>query len=135
MENKIDISYVQNALETLKKSNIKFLENKDESITDMLEDSCVKRFEYTLETSWKLMKRILKKIYGKQEQELTVNNIFRFMQGYGFIKNWESWKDYYAKHNDTSHEYNLEKSRELLKIIPTFIEDADFFLDKLQKEL
>ncbi|MBE7709719.1 MAG: hypothetical protein E7Z93_04640 [Cyanobacteria bacterium SIG32] len=135
MENKIDISNVQNALETLKKSNIKFLENKDESITDMLEDSCVKRFEYTLETSWKLMKRILKKIYGKQEQELTVNNIFRFMQGYGFIKNWESWKDYYAKRNDTSHEYNLEKSRELLKIIPTFIEDADFFLDKLQKEL
>ena len=135
MENKIDISNVQNALETLKKSNIKFLENKDESITDMLEDSCVKRFEYTLETSWKLMKRILKKIYGKQEQELTVNNIFRFMQGYGFIKNWESWKDYYAKHNNTSHEYNLEKSRELLKIIPTFIEDADFFLDKLQKEL
>ena len=95
------------------------MENKDESITDMLEDSCVKRFEYTLETSWKLMKRILKKIYGKQEQELTVNNIFRFMQGYGFIKNWESWKDYYAKHNNTSHEYNLEKSRELLKIIPT----------------
>ena len=81
------------------------------------------------------MKRVLKKVYGKNEQELTVNNIFRFMQGYGFIENWENWKDYYAKRNDTSHEYNIEKSRELIKIIPQFIADADFFINKLQREL
>jgi len=135
MENKIDFSNVQNALETLKKSSNKLKENNDTSITDMLEDSCVKRFEYTLETSWKLMKRILKKVYGKQEQELTVNNIFRYMQGYGFIQNWENWKNYYAKRNDTSHEYNLEKSRSLLTILPEFINDVEFFIVKLQKEL
>lgn len=135
MENKIDFSNVQKALETLKKSDAKLKENKDTSITDMLEDSCVKRFEYTLETSWKLMKRILKKVYGKQEQELTVNNIFRYMQGYGFIQNWENWRDYYAKRNDTSHEYNIEKSRELLQIIPAFINDVEFLIEKFREEL
>ncbi len=131
----IDNTNLIKALESLKKSMQKLSENKDDSIRDLIEDSCVKRFEYTLETSWKLMKRVLKKVYGKNEQELTVNNIFRFMQGYGFIENWENWKDYYAKRNDTSHEYNIEKSRELIKIIPQFIADADFFINKLQREL
>ena len=131
----IDNTNLIKALESLKKSMQKSSENKDDSIRDLIEDSCVKRFEYTLETSWKLMKRVLKKVYGKNEQELTVNNIFRFMQGYGFIENWENWKDYYAKRNDTSHEYNIEKSRELIKIIPQFIADADFFINKLQREL
>ena len=131
----IDNTNLIKALESLKKSMQKLSENKDDSIRDLIEDSCVKRFEYTLETSWKLMKRVLKKVYGKNEQELTVNNIFRFMQGYGFIENWENWKDYYAKRNDTSHEYNIEKSRELIKIIPQFIADAGFFINKLQREL
>ncbi len=131
----IDNTNLIKALESLKKSMQKLSENKDDSIRDLIEDSCVKRFEYTLETSWKLMKRVLKKVYGKNEQELTVNNIFRFMQGYGFIENWENWKDYYAKRNDTSNEYNIEKSRELIKIIPQFIADADFFINKLQREL
>lgn len=131
----IDNTNLIKALESLKKSMQKLSENKDDSIRDLIEDSCVKRFEYTLKTSWKLMKRVLKKVYGKNEQELTVNNIFRFMQGYGFIENWENWKDYYAKRNDTSHEYNIEKSRELIKIIPQFIADADFFINKLQREL
>lgn len=131
----IDNTNLIKTLESLKKSMQKLSENKDDSIRDLIEDSCVKRFEYTLETSWKLMKRVLKKVYGKNEQELTVNNIFRFMQGYGFIENWENWKDYYAKRNDTSNEYNIEKSRELIKIIPQFIADADFFINKLQREL
>ena len=81
------------------------------------------------------MKRILKKIYGKSEEELTVNNTFRFMQGYKFISNWENWKNYYKKQNNTAHEYNLEKSRKLLEIIPDFIEDAEFFISKLQEKL
>ena len=131
----IDSTNLENALESLKKSVQKLNENRDKTIQDIIEDSCVKRFEYTLETSWKLMKRILKKIYGKNEQELTINNIFRFMKGYGFITNWENCKNYYAGRNDTSHEYNLEKSRELLKIIPDFITDTEFFINKLKKDI
>lgn len=72
-------------------------ENRSCGFADMLEDSCIKRFEYTLEISRKLMKRVLKKIYGKTEEELTVNNVFRFMQGYKFIPNWENWREYYEK--------------------------------------
>ena len=60
------------------------------------------------------MKKFLMKTYGKTEQELTMNNIFRLMQGYGYIENWETWRDYYQKRNNTAHEYSLEKSRVLI---------------------
>ena len=109
--------------------------NKSCDFSDMLEDSCIKRFEYTLEISRKLMKKILKKIYGKSEEELTVNNTFRFMQGYKFIPNWENWREYYEKRNNTAHEYNLEKSRKLIEIIPDFINDTEILVKNMDEKL
>ena len=131
----IDLSNLKSALKTLKSSIDTLDENKTCSFSDMLEDSCIKRFEYTLEISRKLMKRVLKKIYGKTEEELTVNNVFRFMQGYKFIPNWENWREYYEKRNNTAHEYNLEKSRKLIEIIPDFINDTEILVKNLEEKL
>ena len=131
----IDISNLKSALQTLKVSMETLSKNQTCDFVDMLEDSCIKRFEYTLEIARKLMKRVLKKIYGKSEEELTVNNIFRFMQGYKFIPNWENWRDYYEKRNNTAHEYNLEKSRKLIEIIPQFIEDTEILTNNLEEKL
>ena len=129
----IDISNLKSTLQTLK-SSMKTLENNRTcDFADMLEDSCIKRFEYSLEIARKLMKRVLKNIYGKSEEELTVNNVFRFMQGYKFIPNWENWRDYYEKRNNTVHEYNLAKSRKLIEIIPEFIKDTDILINNLEK--
>lgn len=131
----IDYSNLISAIDTLKSSMTVLENNKNCSFLDMLEDSCIKRFEYSLELSRKLMKRILKKIYGKSEEELTVNNTFRYMQGYKYIQNWENWKNYYEKRNNTAHEYNLEKSRKLLEIIPDFINDSEIFIRNLKEKL
>ena len=57
------------------------------------------------------------------------------MQGYSFIPNWENWRSYYEKRNNTAHEYSLEKSRELLTIIPQFIQDNDIFIKNLETKL
>lgn len=131
----IDLSNLKSALKTLKSSMVTLDANKSCDFSDMLEDSCIKRFEYTLEISRKLMKKILKKIYGKSEEELTVNNTFRFMQGYKFIPNWENWREYYEKRNNTAHEYNLEKSRKLIGIIPDFINDTEILVKNLEEKL
>lgn len=131
----ISIKNLVSAVQTLKISMEKLEKNKLCDFADMLEDSCIKRFEYTLEIARKTMKRVLKNIYGKSEEELTVNNIFRFMQGYNFIPNWENWRDYYEKRNNTTHEYNLEKSRKLLSVIPDFINDVDILTRNLEEKL
>ncbi len=131
----IDISNLKSALETLKNGKRTLDENSECFYVDMLEDSCIKRFEYTLELSRKTMKRVLKVIYGKSEEELTVNNIYRFMQGYKFINNWENWREYTEKRNSTAHEYNLYKSRMLMTLIPRFIVDADDLIKNMEEKL
>ncbi len=131
----LDITNLENAYNTLKKCYTDYENNPDSEFVEYIADSCVKRFEYTLETSWKLVRKLLIKKYGKTDSELTMNNIFRFMQGYGFTKNWESWKEYYEKRNNTAHEYNILKSRDLITIIPAFLNDTAFLIFKLRETL
>ena len=131
-----NIEALRHAFETLNDCWRVYAQKKDDlTISDIVADSCVKRFEYTMETALKLMRKYLKQVYARDDKELTVNNIFRLMAGYEMIGNWENWKLYYAKRNDTSHEYNIEKARELLKILPNFITDVDFLIKAFDKAL
>ena len=128
----LDIEALRKALESLKKSyNIYRQGNIDTEVCSMYSDSCIKRFEYTFEAAWKIMKKYFKLQYHKKEEELTMNNIFRFMESYGFAESWLRWKEYYRQRNNTSHEYNIEKSQELLNIIPKFLEDVEYLIKKL----
>ena len=119
---------LENNLKILCEAWTAYQNNKNEELTSIIADSCIQRYEYTLETAWKLMKKYLKLVYGKSDEELTVNNIFRLMSGYNMIGDWENWKEYYIKRNDTAHEYNIEKSRSVLAIIPRFIADAEILV-------
>lgn len=131
----LEIFNLENALVILKTCYADYNKNKDSQLIEYIADSCVKRFEYTLETAWKLMKRIFIQKYGKSENELTVNNIFRLMQGYGYAEDWERWRGYYQKRNDTAHEYSLTKSRGLIEIISDFIDDAETLVKKLKEDI
>lgn len=130
----LDIENLKNAYETLVICYKDYEANQNSQFIEYIADSCVKRFEYTLETAWKLFKKFLIQKYGKTEQELTMNNIFRFMQGYGYAKNWEQWREYYEKRNNTAHEYSLVKARTLLYLVPQFIEDVEYMIEAMQKE-
>ena len=132
---KFDISNLKNCIVSLEECINAYKINKDEKIQTFIEDSCVKRFEVTVETSWKIMKRYLKDFYGKDDKELTMNSIFRLMEGYGFRNSWEIWREYYEKRNDTSHEYNREKAKKILKIAENLLQDAKFLYGELEKEL
>ena len=131
----LDISNLKKAIDSLKESIKDYKITENIKMKEYIQDSCIKRFEYTVETSWKLMKKYLKLFYGKSEQELTMNNIFRYMQGYGFIKSWEKWSEYYSKRNDTSHEYNKEKADDVLNYISDFIIDAEFLYKNLLQSI
>jgi len=133
MNEVLEIFHLEKAINSLKESVNDYKKTENIKMKEYIQDSCIKRFEYTVETSWKLMKKYLKLFYGKSEQELTMNNIFRYMQSYGFIKSWEKWSEYYAKRNDTSHEYNKEKADNVLNYISDFVFDAEFLYNNLSK--
>ena len=89
MENiiELDIEALRKAKTSLEKAYRIYLQGSDdEEMCAIYADSCVKRFEYTFETAWKTMKKYFKLQYSKKEEELTMNNIFRFMESYGFAK-------------------------------------------------
>ena len=131
----LSISNLEEDYNTLNSCYNDYKINIDSPLVEYIEDSCIKRFEYTLETAWKLVKKVLIQKYGKTEQELSMNNIFRFMQGYGYAEDWERWRNYYQKRNETAQEYNLVKSRALLILIPDFIKDIEFLTAKLKEDL
>jgi len=130
----MNINILIEALNTLKDAQGKYTENKIPELQSALADSCVKRFEYTLETALKLMRKLLKEEYHRDEKDLTVNNIFRLMQGYGFVASWAAWKEYYIQRNNTAHEYDKKKANQLLDTIQPFIEACDFFIQKLKNK-
>ena len=129
--NQIDIKNLKSCIDSLKECIEAYKSNTDKKIQGFIEDSCVKRFEFTVETSWKTMKRYLKVVYGKDDKELTMNNIFRLMEGYGFIKSQEAWRGYYDQRNDTSHEYNQKKAI-VLNSMDNLLNDINYFYNSLQ---
>lgn len=133
--NQIDIKNLKSCIDSLKECIEAYKSNTDKKIQGFIEDSCVKIFEFTVETSWKTMKRYLKVVYGKDDKELTMNNIFRLMEGYGFIKSWEAWRGYYDQRNDKSHEYNQKKAMNILNSMKDLLEDANYLYTELNEEL
>ena len=131
----LSLTNLKNAIDSLIESSSAYKSNEDEKIRGFIEDSCVKRFEFTVETSWKIMKKFLKLEYGKSDAELTMNNIFRFMEGYNLISSWESWKNYYNHRNNTSHEYNQDKAQETLKLVDSLIKDSNELYNNISKKL
>lgn len=71
------IDALRQSLKPLREAWAAYQNNKENELTSIIADSCVQRYEYTLETAWKLMKKYLKLTYGKSDEELTINNIFR----------------------------------------------------------
>ena len=134
-KSELDLSNLENSIETLKTCTSDYTATSDVKMKEYIADACVKRYEYTVETAWKTMKKYLKLEYGKSEQELTMNNIFRFMEGYGFIQSWEKWREYYDRRNDTSHEYNKEKADKLLNVVDNLVADCDYLCSKLKQAL
>lgn len=94
---KLDITNLKNCIDSLKECIEAYNSNTDDKIRGFIEDSCVKRYEFMVETSWKTMKKYLKEVYGKNDKELTMNNIFRLMEGYGFVESWDVWRTYSDK--------------------------------------
>lgn len=134
-KSELDIKILKQCIDTLKICTNDYLNADDEKTKEYISDACVKRFEYTVETSWKMIKKYLKLEYGKEEKELTMNNIFRLMEGYGFIKSWENWRNYYDRRNDTSHEYNKEKAKEIFNWVDKLVEDSSFLYEQLARAL
>ena len=134
-KSELNLSVLKNSLSTLKECYQDLKSQNDEKIKIYIKDSCIQRFEYTYEAAKKIMNKFLKKEYDKKDSDLTINNIFRKMYGLGLIENFENWVDYRQKRNLTSYEYDINLTYPIIDIIPNFINDTEFLINKLESVL
>lgn len=91
---------------------------------EAVQDSLVKRFEYTIETTWKTCKRHLEEEGFAEAATGSPKSIIRLAAQRGIIDNPERWFDYLRYRQNTSHDYSCDKAEAVLEITGDFYKDA-----------
>jgi len=83
---------------------------------DVIRDSAIQRFEFTLDLSWKVLKTFLedqKGVICKSPKEC-----FREAYKQGLIEYEDAWLKLVDLRNETSHTYNESYAKEIYKELP-----------------
>jgi len=126
---------LEKALTTLKEAWTEY--NKDTSNT-FVRDSVIQRFEYTFELSHKLLRRVLSEAEPNRAEisEMFFNDIIRLGCKRGLLLNdLETWDKYRKLRNLTSHKYDEFNADHIIIIIPVFIEEIGYELEKIKEKL
>jgi len=130
---KLDITSFQNALNSL--FEIIKIYNKDKNDI-VVRDAMIQRFEYTYSLAVKMVSRFIHLASNEITHSMTFNQIIRVANQFGLLKsNLEIWDDYRQKRNLTSHTYDEIIAMEVVKIIPSFAQEAEFLLNRLKESL
>ncbi|NDV24531.1 HI0074 family nucleotidyltransferase substrate-binding subunit [Desulfovibrio sp. JC022] len=106
----------------------------DEITKDAVQDSLVKRFEYTLELAWKSCKRHLFEEGYVEVKTMGPKPMMRFAFTADLIANVDNWIGYINARNDTSHDYSGDKADAILDIVDDFYDDVVDLYEKISKE-
>ncbi|MEO5337194.1 MAG: nucleotidyltransferase substrate binding protein [Magnetospirillum sp. WYHS-4] len=98
-----------------------------------LRDARIQRFEYSFELCWKLLKRRLEMDLADagEVDGYSKRRLFWIGGERGLVRDVESWFDYLAKRNLTSHTYNAREAQLVAGILDRFAEDARHLLNRL----
>ena len=126
----LDLTSLDKAVQSLKKSIIRFEMEHDD---DIVRDSVIQRFEYTYSLALRFIQRYLALNMPIPEEELTFNNIIRKADRIGLLKQDLSvWCEYREMRNITSHTYNEDKAVLVSKVAIRFLDDAEYLLHELK---
>ena len=128
---KLDLSSLENAAASLQFA----LDEQAERPNVFVRDACIQRFQYTYELTWKMLKRFLETTSANPVEidEMSFQNLIRSGSEKGLLLHgWDIWADYQKARLTTSHDYNEKKALEVFNVIPAFLQEALYFLQKLQ---
>ncbi len=99
---------------------------------ELMRDGVIQRFEYTMDLCWKIMQRYFKLLQIDASIIRSKNDLFREAARLKIIASAEAWMMHYAARNETSHDYNTEKARQVYAQVKHFLPDAKKLLETLQ---
>jgi nucleotidyltransferase substrate binding protein (TIGR01987 family) len=128
---KISTAELSKAIESLRISlDLHSQSIKDKSSKDLqlaLRDSCIQRFEYSVEACWKTSMKIL----GSTTAAAMV--AVREMARSDLVSSPDVWFKFIEARNETSHAYDENVARRVLQQIEKFLPEALKLLAKLDK--
>jgi nucleotidyltransferase substrate binding protein (TIGR01987 family) len=91
---------------------------------EAVQDSLIKRFEYTFEVAWKTCKRHLEGEGFTEAATGSPRDIIRLAAQIKLISNPEAWFGYLQFRQDTSHDYSSDKAEAALDTAEDFYRDV-----------
>jgi nucleotidyltransferase substrate binding protein (TIGR01987 family) len=137
---KLDLSSLRKAVESLKRStevtdDKNFLASLSDDQIDTIRAGVIQNFEVAYELCWKYIQRWLKENVATPEVEFprTRKELFRMAARYGLIKDPLVWFSYGDARNLTSHIYDEEKAQVVYETAISFVNDAKYLMEELEK--
>lgn len=122
----MDYTQLKTAIERFKEMLEAYRDNANRAPLEQeaVQDSLIKRFEYTLEVAWKICKKHLEGEGFSEAATGSPKSIIRLAAQRELINNPETWFGYLQFRQDTSHDYSGDKAEAVLDIAENFYEDV-----------
>jgi nucleotidyltransferase substrate binding protein (TIGR01987 family) len=106
----------------------RFEEFRNNLTTDQNKAGAIQAFEFTYESAWKIMKRLL------EANDITISSsreCFREAAIFGMISDAKVWFDFIRLQSLTSHTYNENVVDDIIQQLPLFSDALNDFLLKI----
>jgi nucleotidyltransferase substrate binding protein (TIGR01987 family) len=98
--------------------------------TDVVRDSAIQRFEFTMDLSWKMLKAFLEDKKGVIC--VSPKECFREAYRHGVIEYDDDWIKLVDIRNETAHTYNEEMAEEVYAQLQNALEHFDILFKKIK---
>ena len=124
----IDYSKFQISLKRLQEQYEFYLgldQEHPDAIREGMAESVIQRFETSYDTLWKVLRRYLNEALGIPEVPNSPKPIFRLANENDLLESSvDQWFKYAKARINTSHDYDGEKAKACLMLVPSYIDDA-----------
>ena len=130
----LDLSVLKNALNRLVEGNDRYLKDINDT---QIRDGLIQRYEFTYEITHKILIRHLELKSPNPEvfDAMAFSDLIRTGNEQSLLKNdWTKWKIFREMRSKSSHTYDEQIAKEVVSIIPDFIDEAKFLLTQLENK-
>ena len=134
----LSVEHLQHTANTLEQAIIRLQQTSEEDkvLYDLFRNAAIKSFELSLETTGKLLRKVLKLYTGnpKSVDQLVFNDLFRHAAKHGLLDDVEveRWLSYRANRNTTAHDYGENFAEQTLVLLPDYLVDLRQLAQRMQ---
>src|SRR3984957_18386158 len=131
----LDATPLRNAVQRLREG---LARHRAEPTDERLRDGLIQRFEFTYELSHKTLRRYLQDILPSAETvaRMTFAELVRAGNERGLLRaEWPAWRHFRDIRARTTHTYDADTASEVVREIPTFLEEVEYLHAELEKRV